>query len=204
MHRKIIPLLVVFSLLLSGCSLIDRFIGGEPTATPQPNVLPTPNPYPSGSAYPEPVMPISPTSESSYPGPDQPASGENPPVVATQAPAPVTGETSPLDPLPNEDSLQRGQAYIDTYEVIAQKDQPGNVLLKLSGTLPTPCHHLRAEVSKPDKDNKVMVKVYSLVDPNEVCSQVVEPFESQFSLGTFKGGNYTVYINGEKVGKFSI
>jgi hypothetical protein len=204
MYRKAILILAAFSLLLSGCSLIDRFTGGEPTATPQANqVLPV-NPYPAGPAYPEPVLPLPSTSESPYPGSDQPASGENPPLVATQEPIPLAGETSPLEPLPNEDSLQRAQVYIDTYEVVVQKDQPGNVLLKLGGSLPTPCHHLRAEISKPDKDNKVMVKVYSLVDPNEVCNQVVQPFESQFSLGTFKGGNYTVYINGEKVGKFSI
>jgi hypothetical protein len=204
MLRKTIVILAMFSLILSGCSVIDRFRGGGPTATPQPNNPLPVNPYPGAPAYPEPAMPSLPTTESPYPGADQPAAGENPPPVASQAPAPVESSVSPLEPLPNEASLQRTQVYIDTYEVVVQKDEPGNVVLRLSGTLPTPCHHLRAEVSKPDKDNKVMVKVYSLVDPSEVCNQVVQPFESQFSLGTFKKGNYTVYINGERVGKFSI
>jgi hypothetical protein len=74
--------------------------------------------------------------------------------------------------------------------------------LALKGSLPTPCHALRVAVSPPDPQNKVDVDVYSVVDPNSICSQVVEPFEENFPLGSFPDGNYTLWVNGEKIAEF--
>jgi hypothetical protein len=47
------------------------------------------------------------------------------------------------------------------------------------------------------------VNVYSLVDPAEICIQVLEKFESNIPLGSYSSGNYTVLVNGEPVGEIN-
>jgi hypothetical protein len=47
-----------------------------------------------------------------------------------------------------------------------------------------------------------MVDVYSLVNPSQVCVQVLEPFEESIDLGTFPAGHYTVWVNGDIAGEF--
>ena len=39
-----------------------------------------------------------------------------------------------------------------------------------------------------------------MISADSVCTQVLEPFEASVSLGTYTGGNYSVWVNGEKVG----
>jgi hypothetical protein len=46
-----------------------------------------------------------------------------------------------------------------------------------------------------------MVEVYSLVDPDVACIQVLEPFQQGINLGSLPQGSYTVYVNGEQVGE---
>ena len=72
----------------------------------------------------------------------------------------------------------------------------------LAGDLPTPCNQLRAKINPPDTENKIVVDVYSVVDPNQVCVQVLEPFEASIDLGAFPTGHYTVWVNGEMAGEF--
>ena len=61
---------------------------------------------------------------------------------------------------------------------------------------------MRAVTGKPDQENKILVDVYSVVDPDAVCTQVLEPFQAQIELGTFPSGHYTVWVNGELAGEF--
>ncbi len=129
----------------------------------------------------------------------------------TQPSAPVTSDdqpagvapASPLDPIPGEENMKRGLATIDTSELLQLESYPLQVVLNLKGTLPTPCHHLRAKVSGPDGENRIQVEVYSLVDPNEICIQVIQEFESSIPLGSFPDGSYTVWLNGKQVGEFT-
>jgi hypothetical protein len=58
------------------------------------------------------------------------------------------------------------------------------------------------EIDPPDAENKIFVDVYSVTDPNQVCVQVLKPFEASIDLGTFPSGHYTVWVNGEMAGEF--
>lgn len=126
--------------------------------------------------------------------PDEPTSNEDQP--AGEAPA------SPLDPIPGEATLSRGEATISESEVLVAESYPPQIFLSLKGTLPTPCHHLRAKLEKPDSQNRIMVEVYSLYDPGEICIQVIEEFETSLPLGSYADGAYTIWVNGEQVGEF--
>jgi hypothetical protein len=169
--------------LLALSVLVIALAACGPQATPPPApVDPTPEPAATPDAYPLPVDP-----QPAYPGPDEPISpGAYP---------------SPLEPLPDEGSLNRGEVFIDEILILTMESFPPQFLLQVAGSLPTPCHHLRAEVSDPNAENRIDVEIYSLVDPDDVCIQVLESFQQGINLGSYPQGNYTVFVNGEQAGE---
>jgi len=113
------------------------------------------------------------------------------------------GTRSPLDPIPGEENMSRGSVVIRESNLLIMESDPLQIALDIQGELPSPCHHLRAEVSEPDDQGRIQVALYSLSDPGEICIQVLEPFEAKLSLGSFPAGSYTVWVNGELVGEFT-
>jgi len=111
--------------------------------------------------------------------------------------------TNPLEPLPDEASMSRGEVSITAQELLIMESYPLQVALLIKGTLPTPCHNLRVEVSEPDIQNIIAVEAYSLVDPDQNCIQVLESFDENIPLGSYPDGSYTVTLNGEEVGEFT-
>jgi hypothetical protein len=131
------------------------------------------------------------------PGPDTAVT--NPPVdsMATNEPA-----SNPLAPQPGDVDLTRGNVYINEASLIIRESFPPQISLTLTGDLPTPCNQLRAEMHPPDAENKILVEVYSVIDPDQICVQVLEPFEESIDLGTFPTGHYTVWVNDQMAGEF--
>ena len=74
-------------------------------------------------------------------------------------------------------------------------------VIRISGALPTPCHNIRVIVSEADDNNNIQVEVYSLSDPNEICIQVLEPFEIIVPLGVYTSGEYQVVVNEKGIGE---
>lgn len=105
-------------------------------------------------------------------------------------------------PQPEDVNLSRGEIFIDEKGLLIRESYPPQIALEISGNLPTPCHELRAVISEPDVENRINVEVYSVVDPNMMCTQVLKPFMENIELGTFPGGHYSVYINDELAGEF--
>ena len=130
-----------------------------------------------------------------------------PPHTAVTSPPGGTMPTNevpanPLAPKPGDAKLTRGNVFIQEYGLMIRESFPPQVSLTFSGELPTPCHQLRALVSAPDEENKIIADIYSVVDPNMMCTQVLKPFQENIDLGTFPTGHYTVWINGEMAGEF--
>lgn len=113
------------------------------------------------------------------------------------------GNRSPLDPVPGEENLSRGSLVIKESHLQIMESYPLQIALDIQGELPSPCHQLRAEVRDPDDQGRIQVELYSLSDPEVICIQVLEPFETNLSLGSYPDGSYTVWLNGELVGEFS-
>ena len=101
--------------------------------------------------------------------------------------------------LPEDAGKTPGSVYIDLSEI---REVDGQYFLYLSGTLPTPCHQLRWTVSDPDVEHRYQVEVYSVSDPNEICIQVLEPFEVLIPLDGFVPGQSNIYLNGELILEF--
>jgi hypothetical protein len=115
---------------------------------------------------------------------------------------PVSPEPGAYLPQPADSALTKGEALVATNQLLTLESYPLQFNLNLTGSLPTPCHQLRVEVSQPDAKNQVMVDVYSVVDPDAVCAQVVQPFEVTVPLGSYPSGHYTLLINGLKATEF--
>ena len=130
--------------------------------------------------------------------------GPDSPVTSPPQNNMPTGEPSlnPLAPQPGDGNLTRGNVFITEASLVIRESFPPQVSVSIKGELPTPCHQLRAEINEPDTDNKIVVDVYSVVNPDLVCIQVVEPFDKSIDLGTYPGGHYTVWVNGEMIGEF--
>jgi hypothetical protein len=130
-------------------------------------------------------------------GPDMAVT--NPPAgnMPTQKPS-----VNQFAPRPGDGKLVRGNAFINEASLVIRESYPPQIALSIAGDLPTPCHQLRAEIAQSDAESKIMIDIYSMVNPDTMCTQVVKPFQEQIDLGTFPSGHYSVWVNGELVGEF--
>ncbi|HEX6271165.1 MAG TPA: hypothetical protein VFZ43_13075 [Anaerolineales bacterium] len=129
--------------------------------------------------------------------PDAPVT--NPPENGS---TPMGTPENPFAPQPDDAGLSQGNVFLNESSLLIRESFPPQIALSLSGDLPTPCHELRVDVREPDAENRIDVEVYSVVDPDQICTQVLEPFEENIELGTFPSGHYAVWVNGERVGEF--
>ena len=98
----------------------------------------------------------------------------------------------------------KGPAFVEEVQFIFLESYPVQVRATIVGTVPTPCHEAVAEVTDTDAGaGTVTVDLYSLADPDEVCAQVLEPFEVTVDVGSFETGDYTLII-GEAEYPFTI
>ena len=77
------------------------------------------------------------------------------------------------------------------------------VQIVLLGDLPDPCHQLRLVVTPPDANNVINLDAYSVVDPAVACSTSLKSFTATIPLGSYPDSEYTVMVNGERLGLFS-
>ena len=99
-------------------------------------------------------------------------------------------------------SANRSNVYLNEISLVIRESYPIQVAVFLSGNLPTPCHELHADIQPPDDENRIYVDVYTTVDPNLMCIQVLQALDTTIELGTFPSGHYTVWVNGEQIGEF--
>jgi len=135
----------------------------------------------------------------------------NKPVTVTDQPTAFSKTATPQviqidepSPIPTvlDSKSVHGNVYLDSTELLAKESSPKQFTLVLKGNLPTPCDQLQVKASQPDAENKVTVDVYSVTQPDKMCAQVLEPFEENFSLGSFPAGHYTLWVKGKKVAEF--
>jgi hypothetical protein len=163
--------------------------------TPAATLAPTATP-PATIPAASPTVPAAPTPTST-------------PLIPTEVPVTplregaATPGARPWQPLPSDAGMARGSVFIDDMALNMLESMPVQVELRLIGSLPTPCHHLRVDVSEPNAKNRIDVEVYSLTDPNLMCIQVLHEFDESFTLGTYPVGTYSVYVNGQLAGEFT-
>jgi hypothetical protein len=168
--------------------------------TPTPTPLPTATRVPENTPTRQPVIAtqVIPSATPVSVATRQPAA----PVVAN---TPSASATQPsLAPASGDDKLQRGNVFLDTSRIISTTSLPPQFSLELIGSLPTPCHQLRAQVASPNAQNQIRVSVYSLVDSTMMCMQMIAPFNATASLGNWVKGSYSVWVNDKQIGQVTM
>mgnify|MGYP001235136271 CR=1 FL=1 len=151
------------------------------------------------SLEPKPVDPLPPAAETpAQPGPDSPV------CSGADCPQPAEPPMSDYAPRDGDDALTRGQVYDLQAEILILESFPPQIMLRLNGSLPTPCHQLRVNAAAPETDGKINVEVYSLVDSNTICVQSLAPFEVSIPLGSPPTGKYQVLVNSQSAGEFEM
>ena len=59
-----------------------------------------------------------------------------------------------------------GPVYLDSSEILLRESDPVQVVLRVQGSLPTPCHQLAWEVEQPTAEGVIEVRLFTLSDPN--------------------------------------
>jgi hypothetical protein len=183
MMKKLSLLLLAAALLLSACQP-----AAAPTPTSQPTVDVPPEP---GTGYPA-------------PGTDDP--GDD---LMNAYPGPGQDPGEPLfnvyPPTPDDARMERGNFFFEAATLMPQEGQPGVYDLYIEGSLPTPCNAPRVQINPPDANNRILVDLYSVIDPEMMCTQVIQPFAGQVAtLGGYPSGTYQVMIEGQTVGELTV
>jgi len=127
----------------------------------------------------------------------------NSPVTSSDPTSSSDVGRSPLEAIEGEDKMSRSEVFVDSSELVVMESYPLQIVLHVKGNLPTPCHQLRAKMANPNENGEIHIDLYSLVDPEAICIQMLESFESNIQLGSFPDRSYTVWLNGVQVGEFS-
>ncbi len=127
----------------------------------------------------------------------------NPRLAPAPTPTPLP-PPSGYEPQPGDEKLKRDQVFLDVENSSLKLEgtTPVTATVVLNGNLPDPCHQLRVLVSPPNAQREVNLDVYSVFDPGVVCITVLKPFDATIPLGTFYGGHYTIFVNGQLLGEF--
>lgn len=95
-----------------------------------------------------------------------------------------------------------GQLFVDSTDIVLMESFPVQVALRVTGSLPTPCHTPVWDVN--DDGSTIAVRLGSITDGDAACIQVLEPVELSIPLGSFESGSRIVTLNGEEIGDFEV
>ena len=189
-----IILFLLIAALLAGCTGVLAQTDGQ---SGEPGAVATQVIYPSPK---NPDMPVQ--SEPLTPGKIQTGGPENdmrPPVDDLAATGqPLSLGNGPWNPLHNDDQMLKGQAFLDNAHVLTLESFPPKYRLSIQGNLPTPCYKLRVRLDKVESNN-IYIEVYSVVSPEAICAQVLEPFDASIPLLGLPSGISIVWVNGAQV-----
>jgi len=188
MFRRVLIILILSGFTLTACNGGGETTGAE--AYPAPTKMPMDSevkllPYPVDENN-RPMI-VNPLGSDPYPSPE---GGE---------PNPTPSDDGSYAPAPGDEDKIRSDALVEEMNVKKVGGDSDEYLLEISGSLRNPCYELRIVVLPPNEESRIDVEVYAVISADSVCTQVLEPFESSVSLGTYTGGDYPVWVNGEKV-----
>jgi hypothetical protein len=189
MLGRVLIILIFSGIFLAACG------GGEQTtdveAYPSPTII---RPDRDSKDLPYPIE------ESPRPQDIDPMGTEAYPTPGELEPYPSPSDDEAFAPAPGDEDKIRRDVLIDVVNVRKAGSDSDEYLLVVSGALRNPCYELRIVVLPPNEESRIDADVYAVLSPDSVCTQVLEPFEVSVSLGTYTGGQYSVWVNGEKVG----
>ena len=212
------PTKLILLVLLTSALILLAACAPEATTAPEGEQENQVQPGAAGDSYPAPDDDKAVQSgdlDEPYPRPQVNNPYPEPQVYNPYPPIEVVGSTSSLNlsdaitadefsVMPDDKDLQVAAVFVDHSEIILKESGPVQAELVIVGNLPSPCHQLRVIAPEPDNTGHIMVQVYSVTDPETTCAQVLEPFIAVVPLGAVSEGAFTISINNEMTGEFSL
>jgi len=108
----------------------------------------------------------------------------------------------PYAPQPGDKDMMAGDLTIDSSSVFLGESQPPQLLVNFAYFPPTPCYQLRVEVSGPNEQNQIYLKVYGLAEKEKPCNlmALATPLQANLNLGSLPQGHYTIILNDNQIG----
>lgn len=121
-----------------------------------------------------------------------------------EPPAPTPGPTVEPSPAPGSNEPTRGQAIVNSIDVLMLESFPVQVNVTAQGDLPDSCTQIDEIISQLTGDT-FRVAITTLRQPGEICTQALVPFEQSIPLDVvgLPAGDYSVLVNGVS-GSFSL
>lgn len=198
MNFKRFSIILLAGVLLAACSGVEMV--PAPQATPLPAQLQPATPAVQSPTHSQPSIRETPVMIAPFDETPNPNSDPVQPHATQFGQQPLPS----FLPQPGDAKLQEGRAFVDRSELGTLKKDPYQAVLYLTGNLPTPCHQLRVKTAPPDSGNNIQVSVYTVFNPDMVCTQVLKFFEIAVPMDVLPAGTYHVAVNGEKVGDFTM
>jgi predicted small lipoprotein YifL len=120
--------------------------------------------------------------------------GQTETPLATDTPPPTDTPMPPTPTIMADNEPVRGEAVVDEI-VIVQRE--GNVEATISGTVPDACTQI-SSIEQSLEGNTFTLMIQTARPADEVCAQVLEPFEQTVELDVegLEPGQYTINVNG--------
>ena len=139
-------------------------------------------------------------------GSSTPTSVSPPPTTTLVDPSTTIEPTTTAPPAPTQPSTttqfvakkDRREVFIGGVDVLLMESFPVQVAVQIMGSKPTPCHQLAWIITGPSEAGVVGIEMFTVVDEDTICIQVLEPFEENITLGSFTSGDYVIIVNGER------
>ncbi|HMT21247.1 MAG TPA: hypothetical protein PKE20_08395, partial [Promineifilum sp.] len=114
-----------------------------------------------------------------------------------EPPTPTPGPTVEPSPAPGSNEPTRGQAVVNSIDVLILESFPVQVNVVAQGDLPDSCTQIDEIISQLTGDT-FRVAITTLRQPGEICTQVLVPFEQSIPLDVagLPAGDYSVLVNG--------
>lgn len=114
----------------------------------------------------------------------------------TATPADVSPTVAPTTQTVPEQPV-RGQAQVDTVEVLIMESFPVQISVIARGNLPDSCTRIDEIITQQSGDT-YRVAITTLRQPDQMCTQAIVPFEQNVSLDVagLPAGTYNVSVNG--------
>lgn len=114
-----------------------------------------------------------------------------------EAGTPTSAPTTEPTPAPGSNEPSRGQAVVNSVDMLIMESFPVQVNVVAKGDLPDTCTRIDEVISQLSGDT-FRVAITTLRQPDATCAQTIVPFEQSISLDVegLKAGTYNVLVNG--------
>ena len=99
---------------------------------------------------------------------------------------------NPYAPQAEDEALIQGNVYLE--ESLWNEAEK---TLTITGNLPNPCSRLRVAIAQ--NTTQLDFAVYSVMEADIICAQMLEPFKASFKMDSFTSQTFRVFINGQEL-----